>query len=251
MSTDNPSQIFLSFLDVQRQTSQTFKPPKPNFPYFCAMNTTKRYIGTALALCLAITVQAQQPDSLAQAQSDSLFPALPDSFLIVKKKGFIRRFLTDGYPNPRKAAFMSLAVPGLGQMYNKKWWKLPIVYGAIGTAVYFEVQNIRQYRGLRDNYILLVDGNPNTNPTELPYTQISGAEAMRRYRDQWKRYVEQTSLAVGFIYLLNAADAFVDAHLSRFDVDDDLTLQVRPCIESTAGFGPVFGMGVRVALSKP
>jgi Family of unknown function (DUF5683) len=214
------------------------------------MILTMRYFGIVFALMISFSVSAQTPDSLAQARADSLFPALPDSFLIVKKKGFVRRFLTDGYPNPRKAAFMSLAVPGLGQMYNKKWWKLPIVYGAIGTAVYFEVQNIRQYRGLRDNYVLLVDGNPNTNPTELPYTQISGAEAMRRYRDQWKRYVEQTSLAVGFIYLLNAADAFVDAHLSRFDVDDDLTFQLRPTIESTAGFGPVFGFGVQIPLSR-
>jgi Family of unknown function (DUF5683) len=214
------------------------------------MILTKRYFGMAFAMLMSFSVHAQTPDSLAQAKADSLFPALPDSFLIVKKKGFIRRFLTDGYPNPRKAAFMSLAVPGLGQAYNKKWWKLPIVYGAIGTAVYFEIQNIRQYRGLRDNYILLVDDNPNTNPTELPYTQITSAESMRRYRDQWKRYVEQTSLAVGFIYLLNAADAFVDAHLSRFDVDDDLSFRLQPKIESIAGFGPVFGLGIQIPLSK-
>ncbi len=180
------------------------------------------------------------PDSVAIALSDSLHTA---------PKFSVHNYFTEGYPRPGRAALLSFLVPGAGQAYNKRWWKLPIVYGALGGMIWLEVDNIRQYRALKTNYRFLVDGDPATNPTELPYTLID-ATTMKSYRDQWRRYVEQTSLVLGLVYLLQVTDAFVDAHLHSFDVSDDLTLQFKPKLEPTSGFGVTFGAGISLQFGR-
>lgn len=180
------------------------------------------------------------PDSVAIALSDSLHPDAQFSF---------RRFFREDYPKPGRAALLSLLVPGAGQAYNKRWWKLPIVYGALGGMIWLEIDNVRQYRALRDNYRLLVDGNPDTNPSEPPYNQID-ATSMKSYRDQWRRYVEQTSLALGLVYLLQVTDAFVDAHLHSFDVSDDLTLRFAPKLDAAPGLGATFGAGISLQFGR-
>ncbi|MBL7783369.1 MAG: hypothetical protein JNM22_19210 [Saprospiraceae bacterium] len=192
---------------------------------------------------------AQEPAPTKVVLPDSSMQAQVDSVQKPQRKGFVHRFFAKDYPNPRKAAFLSLALPGAGQAYNRHWWKLPIVYGAIGGMTWVEIQNVRQYRKLRDNYILLVDGDDNTNPTESPYNQID-ATSMKAYRNQWRKYVEQTSLGLGLVYLLVAADAFVDAHLQRFDVSDDLSLRLTPKAETLPMGGPVFGVGIQLALGR-
>ena len=202
-----------------------------------------RFLLFLTILLCGLTARAQQPDSL-RILTDSIPTTTPDSGVILEKKkdGFVRRFFTKDYPKPRRAAFLSLILPGAGQAYNKRWWKLPIVYGVLGGMVWLEVDNLKQYRELRDNYRLLVDGDPNTNPTEPPYTQID-ATSMKTYRDQWRRYVEQTSLFLGLAYLLQVTDAFVDAHLHSFDVSDDLSLRFQPKLDATMGLGATFGVG--------
>ncbi len=185
---------------------------------------------------------AQQPDSV-QVVPDSLLTARPDSFVPGESTSPFTRFFKKDYPNPRRAALLSFVFPGGGQMYNQKWWKVPIVYGALGAALYFEIDNIKEYRALRDNYKLLVDGDPNTNPTEPPYNRID-ATSMKTYRDQWRRYVEMSSLVLGLAYLLQVTDAYVDAHLKNFNVSDDLSLRFKPTLESVPGFGATFGAGV-------
>jgi hypothetical protein len=194
-------------------------------------------------------LRAQQPANQVIVLPDSTSTALADTLPVEHRAGFVRRFFTSKYPNPRKAAFLSLALPGAGQAYNKSWWKIPIVYGALGGMTWVEVQNVNQYRKLRDNYKLLVDGDDNTNPTEAPYNQID-ATSMKAYRDQWRKYVEQTSLGLGLVYLLAAADAFVDAHLKSFDVSDDLTFRVTPRAQSMPIGGPTFGIGFQLALGR-
>lgn len=202
------------------------------------------------AVILTTRLQAQEPAGEVVLLPDSLRTISSDTgALAAPKHGFIYHFFNDKYPNPRKAAFLSLAIPGAGQAYNKRWWKLPIVYGALGGMVWFEASNVRQYRKLKDNYKLLVDGDANTNPTEAPYDRID-ATSMKKYRDQWRRYVEQTSLGLGLVYLLAAADAFVDAHLHSFDVTDDLTFRVVPKAQSVPLGGPVFGVGFQWSLSR-
>jgi hypothetical protein len=187
-----------------------------------------------------IPLRSQTTDSLPAA-ADSLAPA---------RHGFIHRFFKQDYPNPRKALLFSI-IPGGGQIYNKKWWKLPIAYGALGTVMYFEINNIRQYRNLRDNYRAQVDGDPDTNPTKFP-TNLK-AEDMKAYRDIYKRYVELNSVVLGLTYLLTVTDAFVDAHLASFDVSEDLSMKPVPSFESTPSGAPAIGLGLRFTwgVSKP
>jgi hypothetical protein len=187
--------------------------------------------------------------TLAQAQeTDTLvLPALDTNQILMPKKQFLNGFFTKNYPNPKKALLFSI-VPGGGQMYNRKWWKLPIVYGALGTVMYFEISNVRQYRNLRDNYRAQVDGDPDTNPVKFP-TNLK-QEDMKAYRDIYKRYVEINSLILGLTYLLTMTDAFVDAHLASFDVTEDLSLRAIPNIQSTAAGMPAFGLGLKFRWDK-
>ena len=188
-------------------------------------------------------LSAQKPDSLARRLDTTAVAAASDTQAVVRKPGFIGRFFSKDYPNPRKAAFLSLALPGAGQAYNRHWWKMPIVYAVFGGPMYLELDNLGEYHRLRDNYKLLVDGDDKTNPTEAPYIYLD-ATSMKQYRDQWRKYVEQSSLALGLAYVLTATEAFVDAHLSRFDVSDDLTLRISPKAQALPGSGVAFGMGV-------
>ena len=191
---------------------------------------------------------AQTPDSLSAPGLDTLTPAAASATVAPPRKpGLVRRMLTKDYPNPRTAAFLSLALPGAGQIYNRKYWKLPLVYGGLGALTYFEIQNVRQYRELRDNYKWVVDDDINTNPTEEPYTLLD-ATSLKRYRDEWRRYMELTSLFLGLGYVLTATEAFVDAHLTRFDVSDDLSMRLLPKAQLLPDATMAFGIGLRIEL---
>jgi hypothetical protein len=194
----------------------------------------------------ALTIdKTGRPDALVRP--DSAVAAIDSAQAKPRKTGFVRRILTKNYPNPRTAAFLSLALPGAGQAYNRKWWKIPVAWGALGGVTYFTVRNVNQYHTLRDNYKLLVDDDPDTNPTESPYNTFD-ADQMRGYRDQWRKYAEQSYLVLGLAYVLVATDAFVDAHLATFDVSDDLSLRARPATMSAPGFGSAFGVAVTLSL---
>ena len=197
-------------------------------------------------LCKAQNPVLPTSDSLALV-ADSL--SLPgDTAGVQTKTGFFRGFFTDKYPNPRKAAFMSLVIPGSGQAYNRSWWKIPIVYATLGGLVWLEISNVRQYREYRDNYRLLADGDANTNPTDPKYQNVDKTN-LKYVRDVYRKYVDQSSLALGLAYLLTATDAFVDANLKTFDTSDDLTFRVLPKAQAT-GLGPVFGLALQFQLDK-
>ena len=177
------------------------------------------------------------------------FVILPDStetqreMSSEKGKGFWAR----DYPNPRKAVLFAI-VPGGGQIYNRRWWKVPLAYGGIGACAGVFIYNNNAYNRLRDNYRWMVDGDPNTVPVE-PYSALD-PEALRRFRDQSRGYVELSGLILGFAYLLSVADAYVDAHLASFDVSDDLTLRLRPSIQSPPAGAQAFGLGLKCTFDK-
>ena len=216
---------------------------------------------------------AQQPDSIA-VQSNPITDSKADTSAVTKKKakfdskteqvlvlpdsstnrtkreGFFHRYFIKKYPNPRAAALLSFVLPGAGQAYNKKWWKIPIVYGALGGMTWLALDNDQEYQRLKKNYKLLVDGDDNTKPTEAPYIYMNATQ-MKGYRDQFRGFTEKSYLFLGITYLLAVTDAFVDAHLSRFDVSDDLSLRMVPDIQSVSnGFGASFGVGVRLGFGR-
>jgi hypothetical protein len=188
---------------------------------------------------------------LCAQQTDSLAVLAPDSLGTTEKiarKNLWDKTLGRRYPNPRAAALLSLALPGAGQAYNKKWWKVPVVWGVIGGVAYATFDTRSNYIELRDNYKLLVDGNPETAPV-APYDNLD-AQTLKRYRDQFRGYTEKWFIALGIVYLLNVTDAFVDAHLTTFDVSDNLSLRLKPSFEGTYG-GYSIGVGIAMNLSGP
>lgn len=126
---------------------------------------------------------------------------------------------------PWKAALMSGLVPGLGQIYNRKYWKLPIVWGAIGVTGYFIVDQHLLYIDYRDAYRELVNNN-NVLPGFEAYANNS--TGLKSQRDTYERTRNILSIVAAALWTLNIIDATVDAHLSTFDVSDDLTFNFQP-----------------------
>lgn len=120
---------------------------------------------------------------------------------------------------PAKAAFYSAILPGLGQAYNKKYWKIPLVYGAIGTSLYFYIDNNKKYRDYRNAYKRRLEGYNDDDYQFLDESRlIAGQKFYQRNRDLSALFV------VGF-YVLNIIDANVDAALIQFNVNDRLSLR--------------------------
>ena len=127
---------------------------------------------------------------------------------------------------PAKAAFYSAILPGLGQAYNKKYWKIPIVYGAMGTSLYLYADNKKKYNEYRDAYKSRLSGNPDPNYDYLTDTQLISAQEF------YQRNASLSGLFVIGFYVLNIIDANVDAALIQFNVNQ--TLSVRPEITPDA-----------------
>lgn len=119
---------------------------------------------------------------------------------------------------PAKAAFYSAIVPGLGQAYNKKYWKIPIVYGAIGTSMYFYLDNNKKYHSYRDAYKRRLAG---FNDDQYDYLDDSRLVQAQRF---YQRNRDLSLMVTVAFYILNIVDANVDAHLIQFNVNDKLSV---------------------------
>jgi len=126
---------------------------------------------------------------------------------------------------PWKAALMSGVLPGLGQIYNRKYWKLPIVWGALGTTGYFIVDQHNRYVGFRDAYRSWV--NDSIVTPEYSQYQYNPA-GLRTERDTYERTRNILTIVAVALWTLNIVDAAVDAHLSTFDISPTLTMKVTP-----------------------
>lgn len=150
--------------------------------------------------------------------------------------------------SPKKATLLSLAVPGLGQAYNKKYWKIPIVYGMIGTSLFFAISEQRQFADFRDAYISRVDDDTMTVDTKYQgrFTDqnlLDLADGHRQNRDLF-------FVLTGVAYALNVLDAAVDAHLFYFDVSDDIAGTLKPnfrYLPSQQVFSPSLTLSLKFA----
>ena len=125
----------------------------------------------------------------------------------------------------RGATLRSAVLPGWGQIYNKKVWKAPIIWGGMGTCIYFINDNITQVNRFKTALIAEADSDPTTlNTTGYSQSQLENLlETYTRWRDL-------AFMSLGLVYLLNVVDAHVDAHLFYFDVGDDLTVHWHPAL---------------------
>lgn len=173
----------------------------------------------ALILCLIIGFQ-----SFSQRQQDSL-----------KVKH-----------SPKLAATFSAVLPGLGQAYNKKYWKIPIVYAGIGTLAYLSIRNNNYYQDFKTAYKNLYETNPNGYyyMYNTSFT-LSGLDAGKNY---YRRYRDMYAIFTVGVYVLNIVDAAVDGYLYDFDVSDDLSLKIQPDLMPLAQ-NNTWGAGVKICLS--
>jgi hypothetical protein len=140
--------------------------------------------------------------------------------------------------DPKKATLLSAILPGAGQVYNGKSWKVPILYAGILTDLYFVNYNHRRYESFRDALFALDKKEPNQFPS-------LNRAALVRNVDYWRQNRDLTVLLLLGIYALNLVDANVDAHLSGFDISEDLSLQVAPQLGTVSASN---SMGVSLTL---
>lgn len=129
--------------------------------------------------------------------------------------------------SPRKAALYSTLLPGLGQVYNKKYWKVPVLYAGIVALTYFTIDNHKKYREYFNGYAALSD-TISGNDVGYPLTK----EQYLYYKDSFRRYRDMDILLLVALYVINIVDATVDAHFFDFDIDDNLSLNIRPFINT-------------------
>lgn len=151
--------------------------------------------------------------------------------------------------SPHRATFYSAILPGLGQAYNKKYWKIPILYAGIGGMIYgldFNTRNYNIYRRAYRDFLIKDPGNTSyldkaryrnytkeqmieflaTNPSAASQYQAS----LKNKKDYYKKYRDLSYVGLALIYVLNLVDASVDAHFKTFDVSNDLSMHIEPKI---------------------
>ena len=159
--------------------------------------------------------------------------------------------------SPRKAVIYSAVLPGLGQAYNRKYWKIPIVYAGFGTLVYFVGYNNSRLKAYTQGYLDFTDTIPGTNsyldligpnldpsifdPVLYPETAIpsiteSFKNLLKNNREYFRRNRDLSYIGIAAWYMLTMIDASVDAHLFNFDVGEDLVLKIEPSWQPT-GYG--------------
>ncbi|WP_407401778.1 DUF5683 domain-containing protein [Chryseobacterium sp.] len=143
--------------------------------------------------------------------------------------------------NPTKAGLYSAVLPGLGQVYNKKYWKVPIVWGAVGTGVGIAIWNQNQYKKNREYYIAKLNGIPNEFVDSKPYLD---KVALGNAQDRSKRQRDYAIAITGLIYILNIVDAVVDAHLYEGRKDPDLTFNPAVIYEEMGNQPPKTGLSL-------
>ena len=213
--------------------------------------TIYRLLLTACCLLFTVSVYSQDdlllfPDSLAV--ESVLLTEVPEK-LIIEKEAFS--------PNPTKAILYSAIFPGLGQIYNRKYWKLPIVYGGFLGCAYAISWNGTQYNGYKAAYSDFIDDNPNTDSWKAykPYgfdddpASWGGGTAdwfsgsLKRKKDFYRRNRDLSYIVTIGVYAICMIDAYVDAQLFEFDISPDLSLRMEPVFfEKTSINSNSFGL---------
>ena len=229
---------------------------------------TNKMIITALVLTLHVTIAAAQTidsdtairnDSVSLTESmpdslivDSLYKSMneatlisPDSSRVALKRGnrTSGKEIMPWKPNPTKSLWLALVIPGGGQIYNRKYWKLPIVYGGFVGCLYAYNWNSQMYKDYRQAYLDIMDNDPNSNSYKDFFRPGYDFEKNKEYvkgvfkkrKDRYRRWRDLSIFATIAVYALSVVDAYVDAQLASFDISEDINLTIEPQIMS--GYG--------------
>ncbi|MCQ2974657.1 MAG: DUF5683 domain-containing protein [Bacteroidales bacterium] len=188
-------------------------------------------------LFLVISLQssfvfAQEDQSLENQKTDSseLRVAIgDDNFVPVEESEILEDTLGPITKNPKLAGWLSFAIPGAGQIYNGQYWKVPIIYGAVGTLLYVaNFYNIRYKQMVNDEHYYLYSIGKDPKWSGVCLHNIQKETDIVNYMRKYRRYRDLCYVTCMLVYVLNIFDAVVDAHLYDFDISDDLTLKIEP-----------------------
>lgn len=176
----------------------------------------------------------------ATVMSDSIYiTETSDTIVVQSELQTSQVAIADFQPDAQKAVWLAAVVPGLGQIYNRQYWKVPIIYGGTLGLVYGITWNDRMYVDYRKGYVDLMDKDPNTNYFEhlLPsgvvldnsnssyYTKI-----IKTKLDNYRRYRDLCIIGTAVLYLMSIIDAYVDAQMFDYDISPELSLEVAPTL---------------------
>ncbi len=199
-------------------------------------------------------------DTIAGGVEEYILPDDTLSLLKMQKQASkkVKRDWTQWKPDPKRAMWLAIVIPGAGQIYNRKYWKLPIVYGGFLGCAYAMRWNNQMYMDYSQAYLDIEDNDPNTKS----YTQFLhlGSEITSsnedRYKqifksrkDKYRRWRDLSFFAMLGVYALSIIDAYVDASLSSFDISDDLSLHLEPAVINTRKKGKEVGGNADVMTS--
>lgn len=200
----------------------------------------KHFIICVLFLACGILLKAQNVDSVVVSADTTIIKNQDTLSLKEQNKiAFLEKH------EPRKATLRSAILPGWGQAYNKEYWKIPIVYGALAIPAATYLYNNKWYKKTRDAYNIVVNNDTAMFGTIDPKLQplISNPTSLQFYRNQFRKDRDYSTLWFIILWGLNVADATVFAHLKHFDVSDNLSMDIRPDFNpllKSAGIGIVF-----------
>ena len=197
-----------------------------------------------IAFFLLLVAGSQQAKAQERIGQDSLTVTTYDSLSVVvdttfSKKKEVGRDWSTWRPNPKRALWLALVIPGGGQIYNRKYWKLPLVYGGFIGCLYAMSWNNTMYKDYSQAYQDLMDKDPNTQSynqflhlgTQItPQNETRYQDIFRKRKDKYRRWRDLSFFVMIGVYALSVIDAYVDAELSVFDISDDLSLRVEPTI---------------------
>ncbi len=188
---------------------------------------------------------------------------LADSTSVVvnkkQRKEKVKRDWNTWTPDPQRALWLALVIPGAGQIYNRKYWKLPIIYGGFMGCIYALTWNNMMYKDYSQAYLDIMDNDPGTasynkflhlgrtvtKDNEERYKQL-----FKNRKDKYRRWRDMSFFVMLGVYALSVIDAYVDAELSVFDISKDLTLKVEPTvIPNRMGGNPLEAQSIGVNCS--
>ena len=164
-------------------------------------------------------------------------------------------YATNNVSNVKKATTLSLICPGAGQIYNKSYWRAPIVVGGLASMVYVIDWNNRGFQRFKTAYSLRADfeQNPDKYPEGVSPDEFKGrysASYLKNLRDSYRRNRDLSLLLTAGVYIFQAVDAHVDAHLKDFDISDELSVELHPIFDyqhtQINGSHPVFGVNLNI-----
>ncbi len=165
--------------------------------------------------------------------------------LILDSKSTVRESIDFNALAPARAGFYSAVLPGLGQAYNKRYWKIPIVYGALGTGIYFYHQNLKKYKRYRKAFKLRKYGLQDEFTTEGG-TELLSVNVLERAQKFYRKNRDLSLLITIGLYILQIVEASVDAHLIHHNVNDNLSFEPTIYNESI-GQSNVFAMSLNIS----